>query len=113
MASLLLLPGYGGAYNSASLTSTSTEGADVIDCTRCEYLSVQLNSNSSAITTGSIQLKQTFNGINYRDFGAPINVETMGAITLFSATTTGPFGRLNIDPTSISHGSLTVTITGF
>lgn len=116
MASKHLLPGYGNAYLSETITSltASTAGADTIDCSRCGMLAVQLGSGQGS---GSIQMQQAFafhpatNLPIWGNFGSSITIQSSGPITLFDITD-GPFGLMRFQST-LTAGTASVSIVGF
>ncbi len=111
MAAKLLIPGFGGKYESETFDASSTVGADTIDCHQADHLGVQVSSTGTP--GGDIQLEQTFNGSDWEDFGSAMPA-TDGSIARFDPTD-GPFGLLRIDATGITAGTaeaVTVTIVG-
>ena len=112
MADKLLLPGYGGLYTSESFTSSSTTGADTIDCSRCRQVAVQVSSTGSP--GGNFDIQQTFNGSDWAAFVSNVAV-TDGTVSLIDEAD-GPFGKIRLDMTDVTSGTdetLVVTLVGF
>lgn len=111
----VLLPGYGGMFTSVSVGSTDTViqefGGDLnIDLSLCDNFAIQVTSTAQT-PAGTIQLEQTFNNSTWASLGSTVNVAT-DAVALFDATD-GPFGKIRINATGITAGSVTVSVVGF
>lgn len=115
MASINLLPGFGGQYTSSVITSLTSgqAGSDTIDCSKCYTLAITLGSASGQ---GTVQLRQAFafhsNGSPiWSNFNNPITVASGGVNAIF-VSSGGPFGLMSFT-TSLVAGTTQVTITGF
>lgn len=93
MSAVLLIPGAGGRYTSENFTSTST-GADTIDCRRCTGLILQV-AITGTTAGGTFQLQELLTGSTYADLGSPIVVAA--GITKLEAANR-PFGKVIINP---------------
>ena len=109
MSNMLLQPGLASKYTSEAFTASSTTGADTLECSQCRQLAIQISSESSP--TGNIDIQQTFNGSDWVAFVSNIAV-TDGTVALVDEAD-GPFGRIRIDATDLTAGTVTVTIAGF
>ena len=111
MAAWSLQPGAGGLYTSESFTAASTSGADTLDCSNCQGITVQVSSTGSP--GGDIQLEESANGSDWANLGSA-NAVTDGTLTPFESAD-GPIGIIRINPTGITAGTdetVTVTIKG-
>lgn len=110
MAAILVLPGIGGQYVSETFTAitSASAGLDTLDLSRCGMFSIQLGSGQGQ---GSVQMQQSFNGVNWANYGTALTVTSNGAVSLFDLTD-GPFGMQRIT-TSLTLGTCRVTVTGY
>lgn len=113
MAAKLLLPGEGGMYTSETFTSASSTspGADTIDCSRCGQLKVGVEA--SVATAGTFTLQQRIGvSTSWSNFATTFSGTAVGNV-LYDITD-GPFGVMRIKPaTALDAGSATITIIGY
>ena len=110
MANKLLLPGFGGQYQSEtfSVAMAGSTGTDRIDCSHCAQLAVTVASTSPVGL--SFELQHSFDGgTTFTRLGSIIS--TAGN-TLFDVTD-GPFGLVRLNSLALTSGSYFVAITGF
>lgn len=110
MAQRVVLPGLGGQYTSETFTAvtSASAGLDTLDLSRAAMFAVQFGSSQGQ---GSVQLQQSFNGLNWASFGPSITVSSNSAIQLFSIGS-GPFGMMRI-LTSLTAGTCRLTVTAY
>ena len=101
MAAKLLLPGQGGAYTSESFTAASSYGADVLDCSRCGQLVVQVQGDSG--TTGTFTLQQSLDGTRFSTFAS---LNAVDGTMLRLDNSDGPFGLVRILAAVISSSAV-------
>lgn len=110
MGARLLLPGYGGKFETPTLDSTSDEEtSDTLDVSRCASFAVQVEEVSTA--SGTIFLEHSFDGENWAPFGTAIDAGDDAKVYLYGIDK-GPFGRIRFNP-SIVSGSAKVSVVGY
>ena len=111
MAFLTLTPGHGGSYSSESFSSSSTTGADTIDCSNMSQLAIQIAS--SGAPAGNVDILHSFEGGSGQFVVLLADVPvTDGTVVRFTEAD-GPFGTLKIDATDVTAGSVVVKVVGF
>lgn len=116
MAAINLLPGYGGQYTSAVITSltANTAGADTIDLSKCGMFAISIASGGGG---GTIQFQQalsfnpTTNAPLWINFATAITLASAGVNALFDITD-GPFGMMRFLST-LTAGTAQLAITGW
>lgn len=112
MARYTLLPGMGGRYDIvlAMTTGGATKTSDELDCSQCAQIAFQVKTWAAGNL--SVQVKQSFDGTNFKELVAAA-VKVAGDTIVLDATQ-GPFGILEIVATSSdTTANATITMVGF
>lgn len=113
MARYLQLPGFGDRVDqTVALTSgAAAVFTDEYDMSRCAQFAVQVKTWAAGDLT--IQLKQSFDGTNFSDLGAPQTTVVAGDVIQVNVTA-GPFGIIKVSlASSDTTASVTITFVGF
>lgn len=106
MATELLLPGFGGRVEQIAAVTEEAAAVetDPLDLSRCAQFAMQIkDSDVPANAVLTVQVKQSFDGVNYADLGSPTVMEE-GDILRFPITN-GPFGLIKYALSSTAGSS--------
>lgn len=105
----IVLPGYGGqatdTYN--GLSSPTTTSGYTFDLSRARSFAISQSQSAAGSWGGTFQVEQNLDG-NWNSLGSPISVGTTD--TYFETAERG-YGKLRINPASLTVSSVDTTIT--
>lgn len=106
MATRLLLPGMGGRDEQVVAVTEEAAAAESepLDLSRCAQFAMQIkDSDVQPTSVLTVQVKQSFDGVNYADLGSPTPM-VEGDILRFPFTS-GPFGLIKYELSSEAGAS--------